>query len=225
MRTVIGLILFSILTAIISALPTARPNISLCNPAKGKLLLPRGQYELRHYYFEKPVLIAVGVGIQNYTCSDKGKYVSTGAVAELWDISCIAQSDFFYQIEEFAIKHYDPHHGKPLSIEEIPFMFPSLGDHFFIPTPEGHTALSPKFDFTSSHGGESATFIVGSKVGEVRSPRSRQHINWVEYSLTEGNLAKHVFLTDTYGGQPPESCHPGSGPVSVTYAAKYWFFD
>jgi len=168
-----------------------------------------------------PKYVAVGVGNQNYSCTG-GNYASIGAVAQLFDISHLYGTPWFSTIQDDAydIWSYFPNtdpldHGLAVSL----FGFAWLGIHDFV---NFNGKLSPKFDFTESTGNPD-DFVVAAKTGDIPAPIPGA-VDWLELTNVAGGLANKVFRVDTKAGKPPSTCTPGSGVITVKYAAQYWFF-
>ncbi|KAK1225691.1 hypothetical protein PQX77_011357 [Marasmius sp. AFHP31] len=149
--------------------------------------------------------IAFGIGTQNYTCSSAGTYASAGAVAGLFDASCT---------------HPKSASDPPVSATDGAL----LGQHYFVANPTNASGISPKWDFTLFYNNPNA-FVVGARVGNPMPAPSNPTVNvdWLKLSAIQGAFAKEIYRTHTIGGQPPSSCTPGSGPITVPYSAYYWF--
>ncbi|THV04701.1 putative malate dehydrogenase, partial [Dendrothele bispora CBS 962.96] len=179
----------------------------------------------------KVSFVALGVGTQNYTCSDAGTYTSVGAFAELFDISCLYRTQCFSNITSDAFEVWN---AAPPSVtaSRVPQFLDSLrqfhnptvlGEHYFVVNPVTGSGLSPKWDFTSrAFAGNADAFVVGSKISSMASPTSPSNIDWLYLTKAVGSLADEVYRTDTQGGQPPASCAPGSNPITVKYTSMYW---
>ncbi|KAJ6555834.1 hypothetical protein B0H19DRAFT_1261982 [Mycena capillaripes] len=181
-----------------------------CSTSKAVMDLPANQTALVTPTTD-PLFVALGVGVQNYTCSSAtSTYASIGAVASLFDISCLESTRVFGSIQTLA--------GVG-----TPFL---LGFHYFVTSPSG-TGISPKWDFTSTGNfvGNANAFVLGAKVGDVLAPKnSATNVDWLALNNVQGSLASKIFRIDTVGGQPPTSCVPGSAPISVKYTAKYFLY-
>ncbi|KXN81690.1 hypothetical protein AN958_03937 [Leucoagaricus sp. SymC.cos] len=177
--------------------------------------------------------VAVAIGTQNYTCSSTGTYTNVGAVAELFDISCLAKDKpVFDMIADGAIAFWNaaPPNLTPqqvisgLSVLKSPVI---LGQHYYVTNPITGIGINPKWDFTSSGAtaGKSDAYVVAAKAFGATAPTGSKDIDWVFLTnIGAGKLADDVYRTDTKLGQPPASCTPGSAPITVKYAAKYWLF-
>ncbi|KAJ6577763.1 hypothetical protein B0H19DRAFT_1020250 [Mycena capillaripes] len=230
---------FQLLSALSSAalLVSAAPAGAPAVPPKGELCcdtsaavmdLPSGQTQLVAPT-TAPLFVALGVGVQNYTCSASTlKYTSTGAVASIFDISCIDKTPAFATIQTTAFKAWSV---APASLTAttigskigVPTL---LGFHYFVPSPSG-TGLSPKWDFTSTgkFAGNSSAFILAAKAGDITAPTdSATNVDWLMLNNVQGSLASKVFRIDTVNGQPPTSCVAGSADISVKYTAKYYLY-
>ncbi|KAJ6562596.1 hypothetical protein B0H19DRAFT_944260 [Mycena capillaripes] len=176
-----------------------------------------------------PKFVAIGVGIQNYTCTASTlKYTSIGAVASLFDLSCMDKTPAFKTVQTTAFKAWS---AAPASLKAdtignkigAPTL---LGYHYFVPSPSG-TGISPKWDFTSTgkFAGNSTAFIIAAKAGDILAPTdSAINVDWLMLNNVQGSLASKVFRVDTVSGQPPTSCVAGSADISVKYTAKYYMY-
>ncbi|KAF8478280.1 hypothetical protein JB92DRAFT_2768981 [Gautieria morchelliformis] len=202
-------------SACLLTLVTAAPAIQLtgCSVSGDIIPLPTGQTNLTIPPDTKPEFIVAGLGTQNYSCSTAGTYTSIGAVAVLFDASCVFDA-FQSAGDEASIS---------AALGPSPLV---LGHHYFVnnPTPGG-TGLSPTFDFRAdSRKGDPNAFVITSRTGNIPSPVDPTHdVDWLELKAIDGqgSLAKFVFRIFTVGGQPPSSCTPGSAPITVPYAANY----
>ncbi|GJJ10925.1 hypothetical protein Clacol_005154 [Clathrus columnatus] len=167
-----------------------------------------------------PIHIALGVGTQNYSCSTSGTFTSIGALATLFDASCvfeiidyIASGETGGEITIAALK---------AALGYSPLV---LGHHYFINNPTGAAGISPTFDFRAdSEKGNPEAFVVTSKTEDVPSPVDpTDNVDWLQLTAIpgQGELASTVYRILTVGGQPPTSCTPGSAPITVPYAASY----
>ncbi|XP_006463452.1 hypothetical protein AGABI2DRAFT_144757 [Agaricus bisporus var. bisporus H97] len=173
--------------------------------------------------------VTVGLGTQNYTCSDDGTYKSIGAVAELIDISCLPPAEFEI-VTDVVIKYWKEAPAEE-TIEDLIYsinMIDSpvfLGEHYFVSDSMTGAGI-PKFDFTTSgvNAGNVDAFVLTKKAFGAPAPTGMQDVDWLSLTnIGAGKLADEVYRTDTREGQPPASCTPGSEPITVKYAAKYWF--
>jgi hypothetical protein len=171
--------------------------------------------------------VAIGLGTQNYTCSSTGTYTNVGAVADIFDISCLIGKPAFNTLPDTAIASWAKA-SKSASPSSILASVQGirqpdlLGKHFFVSNSTGAGGISPKWDFTSSFKGNSHAFVTAAKVSSFSSPDGSSNVDWVFLKAVQGKLAQEVYRTDTRAGQPPASCTPGSAPIAVKYVAKYW---
>jgi hypothetical protein len=168
---------------------------------------------------------------------------STGAVATMFDISCLYGTKLFDNIQDLAYNIWEniPAHAAP---EQATSCFrstpPILGVHYFITNPITGTGISPKWDFATSYDGNPDAFVVAAKVANLAAPTGTHDVDWLQLKNVQGGLADAVYRVDTKGGQPPASvslviyrsfplvlsryyplqCDPGSS-ISVKYTAKY----
>jgi hypothetical protein len=166
--------------------------------------------------------------MQNYTCNAAtSKWASAGAVASLFDVSCIASRKGFaladvsstaYNIWKVA----DPKMTSPALLSG--FSMPKLGQHYFITNPTTGSGISPNWDFVASKGPDA--FVVGSKVAGMPASTGQSDVDWLQLKGIQGGLADAIYRVDTRGGVAPASCTPGTdvAVLSVKYTAIYWFF-
>jgi len=174
----------------------------------------------------------VAIGTQNYTCSASGTYANAGAVAELFDISCFAGTPAFDKITDAAIAFWKvaPPYLTPQKVISGLAMFKNpvvLGEHYYATNPITGTGINPKWDFTSSGAtaGNADAYVFAARSFGTPAPTGKQDIDWVYLTnIGAGKLADGIYRTDTKLGQPPASCAPGSPPITVKYAAKYWLY-
>ncbi|KAJ7064668.1 hypothetical protein C8F01DRAFT_1054090 [Mycena amicta] len=214
---------------LVSAAPTLPKGAECCDASAAKMDLPANQTALVTPS-TAPRFVSIGVGIQNYTCSAAtSKFTSIGAVASLFDISCLDKTPAFASIQTVAYKAWN---AAPASVTAATLGTkigaPALlGFHYFVPAASG-TGLSPKWDFTSTgkFAGNSTAFIIGAKVGDIPAPADpTTNVDWLALNNAGGSLASQVFRIDTVGGQPPSSCTPGtSADIQVKYTAKYFLY-
>ncbi|KAG8710338.1 hypothetical protein FRC11_004604 [Ceratobasidium sp. 423] len=202
-----------------------------CSVSNATLSLPSNQTAIT-VPTGTPVYIALGVGVQNYTCGSTGTFASVGAVAKLFDISCLVNTPLFPKIQDivFAITENAKDQAVVDKIETILKSSPvTLGDHYFIHNPAVNgTSLSPVFDFRAGvKKGDPSGFVAAKKIGGIPSPAGSSNVDWLMLQniggAIGGTLANYVMRVDTKAGQPPTSCTPNA-TVSVPYTAKYWLY-
>ncbi|KAF9066775.1 putative malate dehydrogenase [Rhodocollybia butyracea] len=176
-----------------------------------------------------PKFLGLGVGTQNYTCTSAGVFTNVGALAELFDISCLFGEPGF---DDIAIIAFDLWSLAPpgLSAPEVISLGEKfdppviLGEHYFVVNPVTGSGLNPKWDFTShAFAGNPEAFVVGSKIDDVAAPTGASDIDWLYLTNLTGSLANEIYRVDTRGGQAPASCVPGSKEIFVKYTSLYWF--
>jgi hypothetical protein len=185
-----------------------------------------------------------------------GVYRNIGAVAELFDISCLTRiPSLFNQITNGAIAIWKaaPSSVTPQDVIKALGMFNTdvvlgkfflkpitpppknknknnlihTGQHYYVPNPTTPNSINPKWDFTSSTGGNPNAYIIAAKSFGSAAPTGSQDIDWVFLTNIDeggvgGDLADAVYRTDTKLGQPGSGgCVPGSGEIEVRYASKY----
>jgi len=199
------------------------PGAHTCSVVSDKLVLPAGQTVLTAPT-DPTSFVLLGVGYQNYTCSAAGTYTSAGAIADLFDLSCLAKiTPIFNCIQDAA---FDAWKDAPPSFKIGPSTmgYPLMGNHFFQPSPSG-TGISPVWDFRAGAAeGNPNAFVLAAKVGDLPSPDSTSDVDWLQLKSVSGSLATQIYRTNTRGGVPPATCTPGSPAISLKYVSKYWLF-
>ncbi|KAF5310539.1 hypothetical protein D9619_007846 [Psilocybe cf. subviscida] len=176
----------------------------------------------------KGAWVGIAIGTQNYTCSSAGTYTNVGALAELFDVSCLVNTPIFASLPDLAINAWEAAPPAVPASQLISLLHGFggvLGQHYYVVNPLTGTGINPKWDFTSaSHAGDASAYVVAAKTTGTAAPTGSQDIDWVFLTgLTgENKLAQQVYRTDTRLGQPPATCTPGTPNIVVKYAAKYW---
>lgn len=161
------------------------------------------------------------------------RYRSVGAVAELFDVSCLPPT-MFNVVTDMALQAWKSAPAKVTAQDVVKGLsqFKTsavLGQHYFITNPITGTGLSPKWDFTSaSQKGNSNAFIVAAKTGDVPAPSNpKTNVDWLSLGKAQGDLADQVYRFETRDGQPPATvCLPirfvycGSADGNVTVHAR-----
>ncbi|KAG9219706.1 hypothetical protein CCMSSC00406_0005972 [Pleurotus cornucopiae] len=226
------MIAFSLASLVFATAVFAAPSASerSCDISNAKLTLPRNQTALTSPS-ARPAFITVALGIQNYTCAASGTFTSVGAVAELFDISCLFGTSSFSTVQDslFTVWKDLPNNvpaSSVIALFGLDKTLTNVGEHYFITNPITGSGLSPKWDFTSrgATSGNRNAFVVGARAGGLPAPTGPQDIDWLQLTRVQGSLADEVFRVDTRGGQPPASCTPGSPLITVKYTSKYWLF-
>jgi len=199
-----------------------------CEASKALMNLPANQTALVSPT-TAPLFVLLGVGIQNYTCSSTtSTYASIGAVASLFDISCLDKKPEFATVQTTAFDIWSkaPASVKATSIGSRVSAPVLRGFHYFVTSPSG-TGISPIWDFrsTGKFAGNATAYVLGAKVGDIKAPtNSPVNVDWLALNGVQGDLASKIFRIDTVNGQPPTSCVAGSAPISVKYTAKYYLY-
>ncbi|KNG44920.1 hypothetical protein TW65_08161 [Stemphylium lycopersici] len=148
------------------------------------------------------VLVALGQGTQNYTCSNStAAPAAIGALAQLFNASCALSSDPTASTTSLG------------SIEESA----SIGKHFFLDN------TTPDFDIS----GLGNTVV--KKVEDVAAPDAVNDVKWLRLEAQQGastSDVKMVYRLNTVGGIAPTSCEgTTAGEVmTVPYEAQYWVY-
>ncbi|KAH6604585.1 malate dehydrogenase [Trichoderma cornu-damae] len=198
-------------------------------------------------------LIALGLGIQNYTCASVGAAAeSTGALAMFYDISLLypgsgpgsLSAEKFSQLPAFALNHHDVplrfndsadgrvDASSPGASLKRPFTRAApldLGEYGALPFLGHHffnTDGAPTFIL------QRGSFnIVAAKKAAVPPPGSSDPgpmgtgaVAWLALDATSNSRgATLVYRVETAGGNS-HGCSRAAGQDSTSYAAQYWFY-
>ncbi|KAI4625979.1 hypothetical protein J4E80_003113 [Alternaria sp. BMP 0032] len=147
------------------------------------------------------VLVALGMGTQNYTCSNAtATPAAIGALAQLFNASCEISSNptagtaSLGRVQESA----------------------SIGTHFFLDT------TTPDFDILGLGN------TVAKKVDDTPAPDATKDVKWLRLEAQTASTSgvKMVYRLNTVGGMAPATCDgmtPGQ-VVTVDYEAQYWVY-
>ncbi|KAM0339373.1 hypothetical protein ACHAPU_010938 [Fusarium lateritium] len=189
--------------------------------------------------------IALGYGIQNYSCADVGASpVATGALAVLYDVTHLypGQSRSSLSADKWAALTTDVgNSGKvPLNLNEngvgasltnpfpkkqslrvdsINSKVPYLGHHFF------NAAGVPTFDLDKA-----GQLLIAKKIDGIKAPASASAgpegtgaVDWLYLGDAGGSKgASYVYRVLTAGGVS-HGCK-AKGTDSTSYATLYWFY-
>jgi hypothetical protein len=169
--------------------------------------------------------VAIGRGIQNYTCSQTNASaapVSIGAVATLYNSSCVASTypDLLAVLPNVALQfNLTSNDQSTLSPSNLAIS----GHHFF------SNATTPAFDLNTS--AMNLGFAPCAKNNTVLAPagapvgqgdQGHGAVAWLKLitrSGATGNL-EEVYRVNTAGGSPPATCAGMPAAFEVQYAAE-----
>jgi hypothetical protein len=167
-------------------------------------------------------------------------YRSTGAVAEVFDLSPTFPSPLFYNIQNVTLADwlsYDSNDDQ-IFFQQITdsYGIEDIGQQYF---QNGANGLIPVCDFRKEHRSDAIALAVVLVVGNLPSPYSGS-VDWQHLYVTSGSLAQEILLLYTDGGEPPSQvriprsvmcsarlnvaffwCTPGSGDILVKFTAQY----
>jgi len=180
---------------------------------------------------ESIVRVALGVGTQNYSCTDRTKPpTQMGALAILYDADCLAiqNKDFLNTLPPMLVQ--TPGEVETMGVRLISQVAKAqlvVGVHYF------SDPTTPVFDFRQRGG--SGIFVgkvdtrmpapVGSSTG--KAPDNFGAVAWLK--LVEKPAGGSDGYTEAYrlvtaGGAPPTTCDGRSDTFTIPYAAEYWFY-
>ncbi|KAI1434198.1 malate dehydrogenase [Xylaria sp. CBS 124048] len=181
--------------------------------------------------------IAIGHGMQNYTCTAAGAQpASIGALAVLNDVTNLypgsgpdaLSQDAWNALPSTVLRTTDDPIAEPLPHSESPFppdtplavpgiseSLPFLGHHYF-------KGSVPTFSLN-----DDAEVLSVQKVQGVPAPANADHglgnEGAVDWLLLADNSGNDVYRVLTAGGDPT-ACEKVGETQSVQYAAMYWFY-
>ena len=180
--------------------------------------------------------MAVGRGIQNYTCNDPLNSTAApqaaGAVAVLFNISCLAalhpdianvvpRASMRFNLTEGQLE--DDALSQPMDAQLAPALsLPVSGIHFF------NAQGAPFFNLDTPVGNLGKVAVemdsaVPPPETAARGQLDEDAIAWLRLNSitegTEGNI-KQVYRLHTAGGSPPATCEGMPESFSVEYAAQ-----
>lgn len=175
------------------------------------LPLPGAGYTLRH--------VAIGRGIQNYTCSSAAateKPVAIGAIASLFNATCTAvrAPTILAGITTMALDYEIPTSDVAQQMLSGHHEFNKDGAPFFLLETELH-------NYGSVQAAKNATSDAPTTAS--KGTNDLGSVAWLKLTGTAGQY-KEVYRLNTAGGMAPKTCEGISGPISVPYAAEYWFY-
>jgi hypothetical protein len=171
----------------------------------------------------------LGRGTQNYTCSGSGAPTPVGAIAILYDASCLAayHSSLLHELVPGFLQ-FDQ--GEEILAAAVFGRFSDeklvAGHHYFLP--DKTTAV---FDMRVN--GQTGYFE-GRKTAVVDAPdyayKGKNNegdgaVPWLKLKSTGKSVGlSEGFRMITAGGEPPKSCSGQPGNFEVPYAAEYYFY-
>jgi len=178
--------------------------------------------------------VGLGFGVQNYTCSSNNVFVSTGAVAELFDISWIASSNspLLSTIDNDLFNLWNSPRAGDVTIQQLIQALPNvvpectiLSQHYFIKNSAG--GISPAWDFraTQKFMGVAGALFVGKALANTPDADPTKNIPWLHIGKVSGDISDEIYRISTVGGVAPTSCVSGTTKdISVKYTSQYWFY-
>ncbi|KAF1923238.1 uncharacterized protein M421DRAFT_329896 [Didymella exigua CBS 183.55] len=163
--------------------------------------------------------IAVGRGIQNYTCATAAATETPkaiGAVASLFNATCdgVHAPAVLASVTKIAIGYSIPDtklaEGRLSGHHE----FTEKGVPFF-------KLQTDKVNFGTVHVGDPKKMDAPKDASE--GPNGLGSVPWLKLTHVDGDY-QEVYRINTAGGVAPKTCEGVQGNISVDYAAEYWFF-
>ncbi|KAI3562996.1 hypothetical protein IWW34DRAFT_825329 [Fusarium oxysporum f. sp. albedinis] len=210
-----------------SGMPTKPTPVLPSNGGDSELPEPSEDVSLKH--------IALGFGIQNYTCADTAASPTpVGALAVLYDVTHLypGQGHSSLTQDEWASLPRDildtlkPSLVKPfpkkqdLKIRSLSKKIPYLGHHYF------NAAGVPTFDLDKAR-----QLLIAKKIGDIKAPASSPAgpegtgaVNWLFLGDAGGSHGiSYAYRVLTAGGAS-HGCK-AKGADSTSYTAMYWFYN
>ncbi|KAF9870817.1 malate dehydrogenase [Colletotrichum karsti] len=203
----------------------------ICDLSKAKMIspaedlpVPSKGLTLKH--------VAIGRGTQNYTCDTSNSTavpVATGAVATLFNASCVAAMypDLLEKLPSVSMQFNLSDNNNNESPQRLgPSSLGVSGHHLFT------SAGVPLFKLESE--GLSIGDAYCSKNSSIPAPtmaakgqQGESAVAWLKLLTTEGSTGdiQEVYRITTAGGSPPATCKGQPAAFEVQYAAQYWFYQ
>ena len=171
---------------------------------------------------------------QNYTCaSPSSTPVPIGAVATLFNATCIASSDQATLDYLTGLAYTTPLNSP--SISHGPASAYTSGHHYF--TNDAKTATFNLHNAKEDYGITFSNKISTAPAAEYYTA-SAPAVAWLQLKVLGMPLAGSLFIENqdqvgnvqniyrvkTIGGSPPPTCDGQPSVVTVDYAAQYWFY-
>jgi hypothetical protein len=231
MPSIRSLISFAALCALTAAAPAAKPKACPNKPATTptpvlpltggptELPVPATGNVLKH--------VALGRGVQNYTCSDPAAPVAMGAIATLFDVTALAYASLntLNSITQSAV-----YLTLPPNIANSKLKIPGTNDLAVIGKHYFSAGGMPIFDLYNAN----SEILFAKKLLAVPAPSTASKgpegtgaVPWLKLDDKGGSIGvKEVYRVETAGGNAPALCtgKAAGTVVSVQYAAEYWFF-
>lgn len=198
--------------------------------------------------------IALGFGIQNYTCSSVGASpTANGALAMLYDVTHLYPGKGHESLVQRAWDHLP---SRALATHEVPLNFNKTSEGRVDPRAPGASLTNPFTPdaplclygmtpipflghhlFTSSgvpnfvlDGGK--INVLAGKLGAVDAPKNADKgpdgtgaIQWLQLGAKDGSTGGAKFVYRVAtAGGNSHGCAKAAGQDSTSYAAYYWFF-
>jgi hypothetical protein len=190
---------------------------------QSKLTANSGAMELPSTNLTTLVAVAIGRGIQNYTCATTSSIpVALGALATLFDATALAYlNEGLLNTLPGLIVHLPlPSSGK-LAMAGCDSDI--LGHHYF------DAAGTPTFNLSTLNkiGYVGKTASISAPVSASKGPAGTGAVPWLQLNKKTGYTSvgiSQVYRVETAGGNPELTCTV-AGIMSIPYSAEYWFFD
>ncbi|KAF2204916.1 hypothetical protein GQ43DRAFT_103021 [Delitschia confertaspora ATCC 74209] len=201
-------------SAVVKALSNGGCDLSKVSmpTAPTPLPLPAAGLTLSH--------IALGRGIQNYTCvtpSAKETPVAVGAIAQLFNATCSypRAPTVVDTLPHLALSYPVPSGAVAQEMLSGHHEFNAAGTPYFSLKTEAHDYgdVNVKKNASSS-----------APAGSDKGRNGMGSVTWLKLVASSEGSYKEVYRLNTAGGQAPATCDGMPGQFSVEYAAEYWFW-
>ncbi|KAJ4339984.1 hypothetical protein N0V87_002923 [Didymella glomerata] len=193
------------------------PAVAICDlsnaalPAASGLPAVSDGLKLKH--------IAVGRGVQNYTCATAAATETpkaVGAVASLFNATCdgVRAPAVLASITKIALGYPVP--NTKLAEGRL------SGHHEF--TEKGIPFFKLQTDQVNFGAGHVSNAIkMNAPKDASTGPNGLGSVQWLKLTRVDGDF-QEVYRINTAGGVAPKTCEGVQGSISVDYAAEYWFY-
>lgn len=167
--------------------------------------------------------VAIGRGIQNYTCTAVGAApVAIGAIATLFDATALASSDPTALNALTAASVMTPPGRNNCFELPASAKLAKSGTHFF--TADG----TPNFVLTSKKSIQAKkNDFIAAPASAAKGPTNTGAVDWLQLVSKPAPYVSvglsTVYRVETAGGMQTPTCAT-VGTLSVQYAAQYWLY-
>ena len=150
---------------------------------------------------------------------------SAGAVAELFDISCLAStnSKLLSTIDNDVFNLWNSSRADSVTVQQLIATLPNvaskmiLSQHYFITNAAG--GISPVWDFraTPKFKGVANAVFVGKALANTPDANPTKNVPWLHLGKVSGDISDEIYRIYTVGGVAPPSVSSHCPPVILVF--------